>query len=59
MGGVLRRDRIDPRRPHPGDTGKPTAASLILTMIGPTVITLWLVVIGVLLWCRSASAPEA
>jgi len=35
-------------------TGEPTVASLILTIIGPTVITLWLVVIGVLLWRRSA-----
>jgi uncharacterized protein DUF4386 len=38
-------------------TGEPTVASLILTIIGPTVITLWLVVIGVLLWRRSARAP--
>jgi hypothetical protein len=38
-------------------TGKPTVASLILTIIGPTVITLWLVVIWVLLWRRSARAP--
>jgi hypothetical protein len=39
-------------------TGKPTVASLILTIIGPTVITLWLVVIGVLLWRRSAGAEK-
>jgi hypothetical protein len=38
-------------------TGEPTVASLILTIIGPTVITLWLAVIGVLLWRRSARAP--
>jgi Domain of unknown function (DUF4386) len=38
-------------------TGEPTVASLILTIIGPTVITLWLLVIGVLLWRRSARAP--
>jgi Domain of unknown function (DUF4386) len=38
-------------------TGEPTVASLILTIIGPTVITLWLAVIGVLLWRRSAHAP--
>jgi Domain of unknown function (DUF4386) len=38
-------------------TGEPTVASLILTIIGPTVITLWLVVVGVLLWRRSARAP--
>ncbi|MGH2723349.1 MAG: DUF4386 family protein [Actinomycetota bacterium] len=30
-------------------TGEPTTASRILTIIGPTVITLWLLVIGVLL----------
>jgi hypothetical protein len=30
-------------------TGEPTMASRILTIIGPTVITLWLLVIGVLL----------
>jgi hypothetical protein len=39
-------------------TGKPTVASLILTIIGPTVITLWMLVIGVLLWRRSASAQK-
>jgi hypothetical protein len=39
-------------------TGKPTVASLILTIIGPTVITLWLLVIGVLLWRRSAGAAK-
>jgi hypothetical protein len=39
-------------------TGKPTTVSLILTIIGPTVITLWTLVIGVLLWRRSASAEE-
>jgi hypothetical protein len=30
-------------------TGKPTNASLILTIIGPTVISLWLLVMGILL----------
>ena len=30
-------------------TGEPTVASRVLTIIGPTVITLWLLVIGVLL----------
>jgi hypothetical protein len=39
-------------------TGKPTVISLILTIIGPTVITLWTLVIGVLLWRRSASAGK-
>jgi hypothetical protein len=39
-------------------TGKPTVASLILTIIGPTVIALWMLVIGVLLWRRSAHAPK-
>jgi hypothetical protein len=34
-------------------TGRPTVASLILTIIGPTVIALWLLVMGVLLWRRS------
>ena len=29
--------------------GEPTAASRVLTIIGPTVITLWLAVMGVLL----------
>jgi hypothetical protein len=29
--------------------GEPTGASRILTIIGPTVITLWLLVIGILL----------
>src|SRR5574341_109600 len=30
-------------------TGEPTLASLILTIIGPTVISLWLLVMGILL----------
>lgn len=30
-------------------TGKPTVASLILTIIGPTVIALWMLVVGVLM----------
>lgn len=34
-------------------TGTPTVISLILTIIGPTVVTLWLLVMGVLLWRRS------
>jgi hypothetical protein len=29
--------------------GEPTGASRVLTIIGPTLITLWLLVIGVLL----------
>ena len=36
-------------------TGRPTTASLILTIIGPTVISLWLLVLGVLLG-RTAAA---
>jgi uncharacterized protein DUF4386 len=39
-------------------TGKPTVVSLVLTIIGPTVITLWLLVVGALLWRRSASARQ-
>ena len=38
-------------------TGKPTVASLILTIIGPTVITLWMLLIGTLLW-RQAKAAQ-
>jgi hypothetical protein len=38
-------------------TGKPTTVSLILT-IGPTVVMLWTLVIGVFLWRRSASADK-
>jgi hypothetical protein len=34
-------------------TGQPTVASLVLTIIGPTVIALWMLIIGVLLWRRS------
>ncbi len=37
-------------------TGKPTMVSLILTIIGPTVIAVWLLVMGVLLWRRSRDA---
>lgn len=35
-------------------TGQPTVLSFVLTIIGPTVIALWLLVIGVLLWRRSS-----
>ena len=34
-------------------TGRPTMTSLILTLIGPTVISLWLLVMGALLWRQS------
>ncbi len=37
-------------------TGQPTDASRILTIIGPTVITLWLLVIGVLLARKGRAA---
>jgi len=37
-------------------TGEPTDASRVLTIIGPTVITLWLLVIGILL-VRKARQP--
>jgi hypothetical protein len=37
-------------------TGEPTMASLILTIIGPTVISLWLLVMGILL-VRDTSRP--
>lgn len=37
-------------------TGKPTVASLILTIIGPTVITLWMLLIGILLWRQAKVA---
>jgi hypothetical protein len=41
-----------------GMTGEPTTLSRILTIIGPTVITLWLLTIGVLM-ARKASDIEA
>jgi hypothetical protein len=37
-------------------TGEPTDASRVLTILGPTVIRLWLLVIGVLL-VRKARQP--
>ncbi|HEX6682981.1 MAG TPA: hypothetical protein VF062_09315 [Candidatus Limnocylindrales bacterium] len=40
-------------------TGEPTTASLVLTIIGPTVITLWLAVMGVLLYRRSLFRVDA
>ncbi len=40
-----------------GATGVPTAASRILTIIGPTVITLWTAAIGILLIRRSRPSP--
>jgi hypothetical protein len=33
--------------------GEPTDVSRILTIIGPTIITLWILVIGVLMWRRA------
>lgn len=36
-------------------TGEPTTASLILTIIGPTVISLWLLVMGMLLFRNGTS----
>jgi hypothetical protein len=38
--------------------GEPTMASRVLTIFGPTVITLWLLVMGVLLLQRSREAPR-
>jgi hypothetical protein len=35
-------------------TGSPTVASLVLTIIGPTVIALWMLVVGVLMGRQSA-----
>ncbi|HEX2221869.1 MAG TPA: hypothetical protein VHK06_05040, partial [Candidatus Limnocylindria bacterium] len=35
-------------------TGRPTVASLVLTIIGPTVIALWMLVVGVLMARRSS-----
>lgn len=39
-------------------TGEPTTLSLVLTIIGPTVISLWILIMGVLLW-RKASQLRA
>ncbi len=36
-------------------TGKPTMTSLVLTIIGPTVISVWLLVMGVLMWRRTGA----
>lgn len=35
-------------------TGEPSTTSLILTIIGPTVIALWMLVMGALLWRRAS-----
>ena len=40
-------------------TGKPTVASLILTIIGPTVITLWMLLMGTLLWRQAKQVPSS
>src|SRR5512132_4377564 len=37
--------------------GEPTAASRILTILGPTVITLWLLIMGILLLRRDPDRP--
>jgi hypothetical protein len=39
-------------------TGEPTVASRVLTIIGPTIITLWLLWVGVLLVRRSRQSAE-
>jgi hypothetical protein len=39
-------------------TGEPTLASQVLTIIGPTVITLWLAVMGILLARLSSRLPD-
>ena len=36
-------------------TGRPTMTSLVLTIIGPTVISVWLLVMGVLMWRRTTA----
>jgi hypothetical protein len=41
-----------------GMTGEPTTLSRILTIIGPTVITLWLLTIGIMM-ARHASRLRA
>ncbi len=38
-------------------TGRPTIASL-LTIAGPTVITLWTLLVGVLIWRNTFSEPR-
>ena len=38
--------------------GEPTVASMVLTIIGPTVITLWLAVMGILLARLARSLPD-
>jgi hypothetical protein len=37
-------------------TGEPTVASLILTIIGPTIVSLWVIIMGVLMARRAARA---
>jgi hypothetical protein len=39
--------------------GEPSGASRVLTIIGPTVITLWLLVMGVLLIRKGGPASRA
>lgn len=39
-------------------TGRPTTTSLILTIIGPTVIALWVVLAGAFLWVRPAGPAD-
>ena len=52
-----RRRRINPRRPDPGRRGQPTTITRVLTTIFPTVITLWLVEMNILV-LRKAPALE-
>jgi hypothetical protein len=39
--------------------GEPTEASRLLTIIGPTVITLWLLIVGVVLLRKGSRAPSS
>jgi hypothetical protein len=40
-------------------TGEPTMTSLILTIIGPTVISLWLLVMGILLVRKTSRLAQS
>jgi hypothetical protein len=40
-------------------TGEPTVASLVLTIIGPTIISLWVLVMGVLMGRGATRAPSS
>jgi len=57
LGRGPRGDPLDCSRLYPGSVGEPTGAFRVLTIIGPTVITLWLLSMGIMLLRKVRETP--